>query len=117
MRGVFAQAVNQCVNRQTPLGELFMICLPRWHRPCNKDRHNQTILMKTQSTYSLFVKSQETGRSIFETAVNTLMVLSSVVAIFQFAAQSVIVPTHTVGSSASSAIVAKADAATVSARS
>lgn len=73
--------------------------------------------MKNKSTYSLLVKSQETGRSIFETAVNTLIVLSSVVAIFQFAAQSVIVPTQTSGSSTSSAIVAKADAAAVTARS
>ena len=73
--------------------------------------------MKTQSTYSLLVKSQETGRSIFETAVNTLLVLSSVAAIFQFAAQSVIVPTQKGGNSTSSAIVAKADAPAVATRS
>ncbi len=73
--------------------------------------------MKTQSTYSLLVKSQETGRSIFETAVNTLLVLSSVAAILQFAAQSLIVPAQTGASATSSAIVAKSDAPAVAARS
>ena len=72
--------------------------------------------MKTQSTYSLLVKSQETGRSIFETAVNTLVVLSSVAAIFQFASQSVIVPVVGEGKAAST-LVAKAGSAAVNARS
>jgi hypothetical protein len=72
--------------------------------------------MKTQSTYSLLVKSQETGRSIFETAVNTLILLSAVVAIFQFASQSVIVPVLAEGNAASS-LVAKTHSAAVNARS
>lgn len=72
--------------------------------------------MKTQSTYSLLVKSQETGRSIFETAVNALVVLSTVAAIFQFASQSVIVPVVAEGKAASS-LAAKTDSAAVNARS
>ena len=72
--------------------------------------------MKNQSTYSLLVKSQETGRSIFETAVNTLVVLSAVAAIFQFASQSVIVPVVAEGKTAST-LVAKTDSAAVNARS
>ena len=72
--------------------------------------------MKTQSTYSLLVKSHETGRSIFETAVNALVVLSTVAAIFQFASQSVIVPVVADGKTASS-LVAKSDSAAVNARS
>lgn len=50
--------------------------------------------MKTQSTYSLLVKSQETGRSIFEGAVHAMVVLSVVVSILQFASQSVTVPAN-----------------------
>ena len=84
--------------------------------PCNMRCHNQTIAMKTQSTYSLLVKSQETGRSIFETAVNALVVLSTVLAIFQFASQSIIVPVVAEGKAAST-LVAKTDGAAVNARS
>ena len=72
--------------------------------------------MKNQSTYSLLVKSQETGRSIFETAVNTLVVLSTVMAIFQFASQSVIVPVVGEGKTAST-LLAKSDAAALNSRS
>ena len=72
--------------------------------------------MKTQSTYSLLVKSQETGRNIFETAVNALVVLSTVAAIFQFASQSVTVPVVAEGKAASS-LVAKTDSVVVNARS
>ena len=73
--------------------------------------------MKTQSTYSLLVKSQETGRSIFEAAVNTLVVLSTVAAIFQFASQSVIVPVVVAEGKTASTLVAKTDSAAVNARS
>ena len=73
--------------------------------------------MKTQSTYSLLVKSQETGRTIFEAAVNALIVLSTVVAIVQFASQSVIVPVQTAADSTSSALVAKAKTPAASTRS
>ena len=72
--------------------------------------------MKTQSTYSLLVKSQETGRSIFETAVNALVVLSAVIAISQFAVQSVVVPTIAAADSTSTVLVAKAETNAVNAR-
>ena len=72
--------------------------------------------MKTQSTYSLLVKSQETGRSIFETAVNALVVLSAVLAIAQFATQSVVVPTVAAADFTTSALVAKADTNVLNAR-
>ena len=72
--------------------------------------------MKTQSTHSLLVKSQETGRSIFETAVNALVVLSAIVAISQFALQSVVVPTIAAADSTSSVLVAKADTNAVNTR-
>ena len=73
--------------------------------------------MKTQSTYSLLVQSQEKGRSIFEGAVYALFVLSSVVSILQFASQSVIVPVQPGANSTASAMIAKADAAAANARS
>ena len=72
--------------------------------------------MKTQSTYSLLVKSHETGPSIFETAVNALVVLSVVLAISQFAVQSVVVPTIAAAESTSAVLVAKADTNAVNAR-
>ena len=93
-----------------------MTCFRTWHRPCNRDCRNQTIPMKTQSTYSLLVKSQETGRSIFETAVNALVVLSTVVAMFQFASQAVVVPTIAKADTTSPALVAKADTTATNAR-
>lgn len=55
-------------------------------------RHNQTNPMKSQSTYSLLVRSHEMGRSVFESAVYATLVLSTVVSILQFAMQSVTVP-------------------------
>lgn len=72
--------------------------------------------MKTPSIYSLLVQSQEKGRSVFEAAVNTIVVLSTVLAIVQFASQAVIVPVVADASTASS-LVAKADSPTLTARS
>ena len=71
--------------------------------------------MKTQSTYSLLVQSQEKGRSIFEAAVNSIFVLSTILAIVQFASYSVIVPV-VAEASATSTLVAKADSAPINAR-
>lgn len=65
--------------------------------------------MKTPSTYSLLAQSEDKVRSIFETAVHALVVLSTVGAIFQFAAHSVIVPAPGAASSTSAPIVAKAN--------
>ena len=72
--------------------------------------------MKTQSTYSLLVKSQETGRNIFEGAVYAMVVLSTVISILQFASQSVTVPASLSGNSAASTFAAQVDTAAVSAR-
>ena len=40
-----------------------------------------------ESTYKLLVRSEETGRSIMETAVYALLSLSAIVSIWQFAEQ------------------------------
>ena len=72
--------------------------------------------MKTQSTYSLLVKSQETGRSIFEGAVYAMVVLSTVVSILQFASQSVTVPAHLGAASNGATLTAQAQTTQVPAR-
>ena len=48
--------------------------------------------MKSKNTYSLLVNSEEKSRSIFETAVYGLVVLSMTFAVFAFVSQSVTVP-------------------------
>ena len=48
--------------------------------------------MKTKNTYSLLVNSEEKNRSIFETAVYTLVVGSMAFSVFAFASQSVTLP-------------------------
>jgi hypothetical protein len=48
--------------------------------------------MKPKHTYSLLVNSEEKHRSIFETVVYGLVVVSMVSAVFAFASQSVTVP-------------------------
>ena len=53
--------------------------------------------MKTKSTYSLLLNadSEDKGRSMFETAVCSLVVLATAVSIWAFAAGSVIIPGQT----------------------
>jgi hypothetical protein len=53
---------------------------------------NPLIVMKTKSTYSLLINSEEKSRSIFETAVYGLVVLSMAFSVFAFATQAVTVP-------------------------
>ena len=48
---------------------------------------NQTINEGQESTYALLVKSEEKGRSFFETIVYSLFILSAVAAIGQFVVQ------------------------------
>ncbi len=48
--------------------------------------------MKSKNTYSLLVNSEEKSRSIFETAVYGLVVISMAFAVFAFVSQSVTVP-------------------------
>jgi hypothetical protein len=44
--------------------------------------------MNSQTTYSMLVRSKETSRDLLEAAVYTLCILSAIVAIWQFVAQS-----------------------------
>jgi hypothetical protein len=48
--------------------------------------------MKNKNTYSLLVQSDEKGRSIFESAIYGLVVLSIAFTSWQFASGSVVVP-------------------------
>lgn len=48
--------------------------------------------MKSKNTYSLLVSSEEKSRSIFETVVYGLVVVSMAFAVFAFVSQSVTVP-------------------------
>ena len=72
--------------------------------------------MKTQSTYSLLVKSKETGRSIFEGLVYGTIVLSTVISILQFASQTVTVPASLGSNSTSATFAAQADTTAASTR-
>ncbi len=61
---------------------------------------------KTESTYALLVRSEERSRSIFESAVYLLVVLSSILTIWQFIDQPVPLPVSVVQAhTAPSAIV------------
>ena len=53
-----------------------------------------------ESTYSLLVRSEETKRGIFETIIYSLMILSAVAAILQFADQRDSLPLAALPSSA-----------------
>jgi len=55
-------------------------------------KNNQSKNEVQQSTYSLLVRSEEKERSLFETAVYGMIVLSAVAAIWQFAHQPVTLP-------------------------
>ncbi len=68
--------------------------------------------MKKQSTYSLLVRSEEKARSIIEGAVFAVIMLSSIVSIGQFTAQTVV----GLGDAAPAAMVAKATTQPVLAR-
>ncbi len=65
------------------------------------------LTMKTQNTYSLLVSSEEKSRSIFETAVYGLVVISMAFAVFAFASQSVSVPRMQKASAAPAMVVEK----------
>ena len=64
--------------------------------------------MKTKSTYSLLVNSYEKGRSIFESAVYGLLVVSAIASIGQFATQSITSPGEIAANSPRTAVVAQA---------
>ncbi len=71
-------------------------------------RNNQTFPMKTQSTYSLLINSQETGRRLFEAAIYALVMLTAVVSVGQFATETVTLPGQAAAKKASSTMVADA---------
>jgi hypothetical protein len=63
--------------------------------PANRERETTTQItpMKnTPTTYSLLVRSEEKGRTIFEGAVIGLIVLSTAFTGWQFASNSVVLP-------------------------
>ncbi len=70
--------------------------------------NNQTFPMKTQSTYSLLINSQEKGRSLFEAAIYVLVMLTAVVSVGQFATETVTLPGQAAAKKASSTMVADA---------
>jgi hypothetical protein len=53
---------------------------------------NQSVNQVQASTYTLLMRSEEKERSLFETIAYGLFILSSVAAIWQFAAQPVKLP-------------------------
>ena len=73
--------------------------------------------MKTKSTYSLLVRSEEKGRSIFEMAVYGMLIVSSFASVLQFTTAPLALPTTLAAQTpASSLVVASAAQAAVDAR-
>lgn len=72
-----------------------------WHALCVRDSVNPSNPMKNQtvtpenfeSTYAMLVRSEEKERSVSESAVYLLFILSAVFSIFQVAQQPVVLPT------------------------
>ena len=60
-----------------------------------------------ESTYALLVRSEEKSRSLLETLVYTLLILSAVFSIWQFANQQVVLPTDKVVGASSEVIAAR----------
>lgn len=48
----------------------------------------------TANTYDLIVESEDKNRSVFETVIYLLFILSAVVSIFQFVIQPIILPSR-----------------------
>ena len=51
----------------------------------------------TANTYDLIVGSEDKNRSLLETVIYVLFILSAVASILQFVVQPVVVPSHTAG--------------------
>ena len=51
----------------------------------------------TPTTYDLIVQSEDKNRSLLETVIYALFILSAIVSIWQFVVQPVVVPSHTAG--------------------
>ena len=66
-----------------------------WHALCN--RNGETAkpippMKNTPTTYSLLVHSEEKGRTLFESAIVALIVLSTAFTGWQFASSSIVLP-------------------------
>jgi hypothetical protein len=61
--------------------------------------HKSEAPMKTHTanTYDLIVESEDKNRTVLETVIYVLFILSAVVSILQFVVEPVIVPSHTAG--------------------
>lgn len=61
--------------------------------------HKPEAPMKTHTanTYDLIVESEDKNRTMLETVIYVLFILSAVVSILQFVVQPVVVPSHTAG--------------------
>jgi hypothetical protein len=72
---------------------VFRTLFRRVARALHKERATKQILMKTNrptnpvrnSTYAMLVRSEEKERGLFETVIYSLLVLSAVIGIWQFA--------------------------------
>lgn len=55
--------------------------------------------MKTHiaNTYDLIIESEDKNRSVVETVIYALFILSAIVSIFQFVVQPIVVPSRTSG--------------------
>ncbi len=74
-----------------------------------RNHYTITPMKNTPTTYSLLVRSEEKGRTIFEGAIIGLIVLSTAFTGWQFASSSIVLPgMATTKVTAPSAIVAKA---------
>jgi len=51
----------------------------------------------TANTYDLIVASEDKNRTVLETVIYVLFILSAVASILQFVVQPIVVPSHTTG--------------------
>ncbi|HEY4757711.1 MAG TPA: hypothetical protein VIH43_04070 [Chthoniobacterales bacterium] len=51
----------------------------------------------TANTYDLIMESEDKNRTVVETVIYALFILSAIVSIFQFVVQPIVVPSHTPG--------------------
>ena len=51
----------------------------------------------TANTYDLIMESEDKNRTVVETVIYALFILSAIVSIFQFVVQPIVVPSHTSG--------------------
>ena len=51
----------------------------------------------TANTYDLIIESEDKNRTLLETVIYVLFILSAVVSILEFVVQPIVVPSHTTG--------------------